>query len=128
MAHRADRSSGYRPWWAVSATVGAGAHQAVAVLDILGDDLEVARHFSGHGVDPVDHILVHGLPRPKELPRFAVESPDDAVLAWNPGQDLALLPGGHVRIAHPRGVFVRLHFDIDQHPLERVVEIPVVSR
>ena len=89
-------------------------------------DLRVLGHRAGGAVDFADHLLRDGGRRPQELARFAVEGVDDTGLARHAGDDLADLAGLDARVDPAHGVGVRRDGGVDEHPLERVVEVPVV--
>ena len=62
------------------------------------DRLRIHRHLAGGAVDVADDVLHHRRPRPQELAGAAIERVDDAGLAGNAGDHLALLARLDLRI------------------------------
>ena len=79
-------------------------------------------------LQPGHDVLVGGGPRPQKLPGLGVERPDQTCLARNAGDDLAPLAGAHIRVDPRHFRRIRGDLGLDNHPLEDVVEVPVVAR
>ena len=90
------------------------------------DQFAVLRHHAGGAVDVADHILRDGRIGPQELAGLAVEGVDDAGLARNAGHHFAHFTGLESRVDPAHRARVGRHRRVEQDPLERMVEIPVV--
>src|SRR5690606_37934897 len=111
----------------VAATESGGADQPVGLADRVGDHVLVD---DDRAVPPDlrDHVLAHRRTRPQELARLAVEAVDDPRLARDVGEGLVDLARDHVRVDPRDLVRVGRDLDVHDHALERVVEVPVVTR
>src|SRR5690606_28810632 len=89
--------------------------------------LRVDRRCPRLDVDVRDDVLVDRLPRPQELARFPVERVDEARLPGYARDDVAHLALPHARADPSDGVRVRRDGRLDQDPLERMIEIPVID-
>ena len=82
---------------------------------------------AGEAVDAREHVLLHGRARPEEFARRAVERVDDARLAGNPRDDFAPLAAADARVDPRHLVAVGSYGRLDEQPLVRVIEIPVID-
>ena len=90
----------------------------------IGADFDGARR----AVDALDDVLGDRGPRPQELARGAIERVDEPRLAGDAGHDAAFLAAAQPRIDPWHLAGVGRHSSVDQHPLERMIEVPVIDR
>ena len=103
----------------------ARAHEHL-LLQLGEDDLGVL-HRAPRGLVDVDHhVLRHRRPGPEELARFAVQRVDEAGLAGDSRHHFARLSGLEVRPDPAHRLRIGRHREVDQDPLEGMIQIPVV--
>ena len=78
-------------------------------------------------VDALDDVLRDRGPRPEELARRAVERVDEPRLAGDAGHDAALFAAAQARIDPRHLARVGCDGRVDQHALERMIEVPVID-
>ena len=89
----------------------------------IGADFDGARR----AVDALDDVLRDRRPRPQELARCAIERVDEPRLAGDAGHDAALFAAAQARIDPRHLARVGCDGRVDQHALERMIEVPMID-
>jgi hypothetical protein len=95
--------------------------------NLFEDDLRIYLGLAGRAVDVEDDVLEYGWRRPEKFTRRPVERVHHTRLSGNARNHLPLLPGTQPRVDPAHRALLGGHGGIDQQPLERVVEIPVID-
>src|SRR5262249_38692789 len=97
------------------------------LLDRIGRGIFVDGGPAGLDVHAADDVLVNSGSCPQEFAGSGVQRPDDSRLAGNAGNHSSILTRSDLRVDPGHVLWAWSHGRVDNHSLEGVIEIPMVT-